>query len=193
AARRAPQFTRGSAFAARQRPARVGAGGSTCALMSGESGSMILFLFIFNTTRSSLFTESRLCTTADNHTGFLCNDRITCLLPSRVCDSSSDCGSGEDETASLCNNLPKNLPGYLIFRCGNPAIWIYSNYKCNGINNCGDCSDESYTLASCPSCGSDWWTCTPILFQYCNCVPKSLCMNGAQDCSNWSDEYACVK
>ncbi|CAH2311197.1 low-density lipo receptor class A domain-containing 1 [Pelobates cultripes] len=134
--------------------------------------------------------ESRLCTTG-NYTGFLCDDRITCLLPSQVCDSSNDCGTGEDETTSLCSNLPDSLPGYLIFRCGNPSVWIYSNYKCNEINNCGDCSDESMTFASCPSCGSDWWTCTPVLYQYCNCIPRSLCKNGVQDCTNWSDEYVC--
>ncbi|KAM9324704.1 low-density lipoprotein receptor class A domain-containing protein 1 [Gastrophryne carolinensis] len=136
--------------------------------------------------------ESRYCLTSDNHTGFLCDDRITCLLPSQVCNYASDCGNGEDETTSLCSNLPDNLPGYLIFRCGNPQIWIYSNLKCNEINNCGDCSDESDTLASCPSCGSSWWQCTPVLNQYCNCIPKSLCQNGVQDCEDWSDEYRCT-
>ncbi|XP_069835617.1 low-density lipoprotein receptor class A domain-containing protein 1 [Dendropsophus ebraccatus] len=136
--------------------------------------------------------ESRYCVTSDNHTGFLCDDRITCLLPSQVCNSASDCGNGEDEVTSLCSNLPNNLPGYLIFRCGNPQIWIYSNLKCNGINNCGDCSDESESLASCSICGtSSWWTCTPVLYQYCYCIPTSLCRNGVQNCVNWSDEYQC--
>ncbi|XP_040263810.1 low-density lipoprotein receptor class A domain-containing protein 1 isoform X1 [Bufo bufo] len=135
--------------------------------------------------------ESRYCVTSDNHTGFLCDDRITCLLPSQVCNSASDCGNGEDETTSLCSNLPDNLPGYLIFRCGNPQIWIYSNLKCNGINDCGDCSDESQALASCSSCPSNWWPCTPVLYQYCNCIPTSLCRNGVQDCVSWSDEYIC--
>ncbi|KAM4722920.1 low-density lipoprotein receptor class A domain-containing protein 1 [Rhinophrynus dorsalis] len=137
--------------------------------------------------------ESRFCLTSENYTGFLCDDRITCLLPSKVCNSANDCGNGEDETTSLCSNLPNNLPGFLIFRCGNPRVWIYSNLKCNGINNCGDCSDESKSLAACPSCGSEWWPCTPVLFQYCNCIPRSLCQNGVQDCSDWSDEYTCSK
>ncbi|XP_075040130.1 low-density lipoprotein receptor class A domain-containing protein 1 [Mixophyes fleayi] len=138
--------------------------------------------------------ESRYCLTSNNYTGFLCDDRITCLLPSQVCNSASDCGNGEDESTSLCDNLPNNLPGYLIFRCGNPQFWIYSNLKCNGINNCGDCSDESQTLASCSICGSQsWWSCTPVIYQYCNCVPRSLCQNGVQDCVNWSDEYTCTK
>ncbi|KAM5148286.1 low-density lipoprotein receptor class A domain-containing protein 1 [Mantella aurantiaca] len=137
--------------------------------------------------------ESRYCVTSNNYTGFLCNDRITCLLPSQVCNSASDCGSGEDEDTSICSNLPKNLPGYLIFRCGNPQVWIYSNYKCNGVNNCGDCSDESTVLASCPACGSQWWSCNPVSYQYCYCIPRSLCQNGIQDCQDWSDEYVCIK
>ncbi|KAE8610292.1 hypothetical protein XENTR_v10012071 [Xenopus tropicalis] len=137
--------------------------------------------------------ETRSCVTSNNYTGFLCDDRITCLLPSQVCNSVNDCGNGEDETSSLCSNLPNNLPGYLIFRCGNPSNWIYSNLKCNEINNCGDCSDESQSYASCPACGSQWWTCTPVLFQYCNCIPISLCQNGVQDCTDWSDEYVCRK
>ncbi|XP_053325988.1 low-density lipoprotein receptor class A domain-containing protein 1 [Spea bombifrons] len=164
--------------------------------------ALVLFMLIIIAVAIALATvfalpartpESRLCTTADNLTGYLCDDRITCLLPSQVCNSANDCGNGEDEAASLCSNLPDSLPGNLFFRCGNPSIWIYSNFKCNGINNCGDCSDESAALASCPSCGSGWWNCNPVLFQYCNCVPRSLCQNGAQDCSDWSDEYVCIK
>ncbi|XP_066450856.1 low-density lipoprotein receptor class A domain-containing protein 1 [Eleutherodactylus coqui] len=135
--------------------------------------------------------ESRNCITPDNVTGFLCDDRRTCLLPSQVCNSAMDCGNGEDEATSMCSNLPNNLPGYLIFRCGNPQFWIYSNLKCNNINNCGDCSDETQLLASCPPCPDNWWPCTPVLYQYCNCIPKSLCRNGVQDCVNWSDEYVC--
>ncbi|MEE6495615.1 hypothetical protein FKM82_002097 [Ascaphus truei] len=137
--------------------------------------------------------ESRSCLTSNNFTGFLCDDRITCLLPSQVCNAANDCSNGEEEAASLCSNLPNNLPGYLIFRCGNPRFWVYSNLKCNGINNCGDCSDEAGPLASCPLCGSEWWPCTSVFFQYCNCIPRSLCQNGVQECADWSDEYVCPK
>lgn len=39
-------------------------------------------------------------------------------------------------------DVPQSLPAFLVVRCGNPGSWIYSDQKCDGTNNCGDCSDE---------------------------------------------------
>lgn len=39
-------------------------------------------------------------------------------------------------------DMPQNLPSFLVARCGDPSSWIYSDQKCDGANNCGDCSDE---------------------------------------------------
>lgn len=39
-------------------------------------------------------------------------------------------------------DVPQSLPTFLVVRCGNPSSWIYSDQKCDGTNNCGDCSDE---------------------------------------------------
>ncbi|EMP33589.1 Low-density lipoprotein receptor class A domain-containing protein 1 [Chelonia mydas] len=89
------------------------------------------------------------------------------------------------------DDLPGSLPGYLIFRCSNPVYWIYADKKCNGANDCGDCSDEKGALASCPPCGTQWWSCTPVFYEYCTCIPRALCRDRIQHCSDWSDEYAC--
>lgn len=43
---------------------------------------------------------------------------------------------------SSAGDMPRSLPGFLVARCGDPASWIYSDQKCDGTNNCGDCSDE---------------------------------------------------
>lgn len=43
---------------------------------------------------------------------------------------------------SSVGDAPQSLPAFLVARCGNPASWIYSDQKCDGTNNCGDCSDE---------------------------------------------------
>lgn len=39
-------------------------------------------------------------------------------------------------------DVPRSLPSFLLAYCGDPASWIYSDQKCDGTNNCGDCSDE---------------------------------------------------
>nr|XP_009938075.1 PREDICTED: low-density lipoprotein receptor class A domain-containing protein 1 [Opisthocomus hoazin] len=134
---------------------------------------------------------NRFCATANNRTGFLCNDGATCVPARRVCDGVGNCGNGEDEQDEFCGDLPRRLPGYLVFRCGNPAYWVYADQRCDGRNDCGDCSDEMGSLAACPPCGSEWWSCSPVLYEFCSCVPRRLCRDGIQHCLGWSDEYVC--
>ncbi|KAL2097507.1 hypothetical protein ACEWY4_006714 [Coilia grayii] len=135
---------------------------------------------------------NRECRTSHNGSGFLCDDRITCLPPSVLCDGVHNCPSGADESRHLCSDLPNNLPSNLVFWCGNSQFWIFVDKKCNRMNDCGDCSDEIGIYADCPPCGSQWWPCTPVEFQYCLCIPRSLCKDGRQHCYDWSDEYVCT-
>ncbi|CAI5777118.1 low-density lipoprotein receptor class A domain-containing protein 1 isoform X2 [Podarcis lilfordi] len=150
----------------------------------------------FGSTKS-LFTANRvnrLCVTSGNQTGFLCDNRASCIPASQVCDARQNCANGEDEQGTLCDDLPNNLPGYLIFYCSNRKVWVYADKKCNGINDCGDCSDEVGAWASCPPCGPQWWGCTMVVFHmYCSCIPRRLCRDGIQHCSDWSDEYICTR
>lgn len=44
-----------------------------------------------------------------------------------------------------------------------------------------------------PSCSMGWWSCTPVDFQFCDCIPRSVCQDGQQHCHDWSDEYTCPK
>ncbi|XP_051553065.1 low-density lipoprotein receptor class A domain-containing protein 1-like isoform X2 [Myxocyprinus asiaticus] len=136
---------------------------------------------------------NRDCRTPQNGSGFLCDDRVTCIPPSDLCNGAPNCPSGTDEDKLICNDLPNNLPSNIILRCGNPRFWIFIDKKCNFINDCGDCSDETGIYTSCPSCGAEWWACIPVLFQYCECIPQSLCRDGRQHCFDWSDEYICIK
>uniref|UniRef100_A0A2K6ABT7 Low density lipoprotein receptor class A domain containing 1 n=1 Tax=Mandrillus leucophaeus TaxID=9568 RepID=A0A2K6ABT7_MANLE len=88
-------------------------------------------------------------------------------------------------------DVPQSLPRFLVAHCGDPASWIYSDQKCDGTNNCGDCSDELSPVTVCPPCGPGWWHCPSTFFKYCDCIPRRLCRDHIQHCSDWSDEYAC--
>lgn len=44
--------------------------------------------------------------------------------------------------STLAGDVPRSLPGYLVFRCSNPTYWLYADRRCDGMNDCGDCSDE---------------------------------------------------
>ncbi|KAL4832066.1 hypothetical protein H8958_019189 [Nasalis larvatus] len=131
------------------------------------------------------------CITLTNRTGFLCHDQRSCIPASGVCDGVRTCTHGEDEDESLCRDVPQSLPHFLVAHCGDPASWIYSDQKCDGTNNCGDCSDELSPVTVCPPCGPGWWHCPSTFFKYCDCIPRHLCHDHIQHCSDWSDEYAC--
>ncbi|XP_025767896.1 low-density lipoprotein receptor class A domain-containing protein 1 isoform X1 [Puma concolor] len=131
------------------------------------------------------------CVTLMNRTGFLCHDRRSCVPASRVCDGVRTCAQGEDEDEAMCRDVPQSLPSFLMARCGDPTSWIYSDQKCDGINNCGDCSDELSPVTACPPCGPGWWRCPSTVFKYCDCIPRVLCRDHTQHCSDWSDEYSC--
>eukprot|EP00062_Callorhinchus_milii_P022656 gi/632980662/ref/XP_007907159.1/ PREDICTED: low-density lipoprotein receptor class A domain-containing protein 1 [Callorhinchus milii] len=133
----------------------------------------------------------RFCATVSNTSGFLCDDRVTCLQPSQVCDRARGCVTGEDEDPALCGNLPHSLPVHLLFLCGDAVSWIYADKVCDGFNNCGDCSDESFPLSECGGCGPQQWSCQSVFYQFCGCVPRALCQDGIQHCTDWSDEYIC--
>ncbi|XP_074859346.1 low-density lipoprotein receptor class A domain-containing protein 1 [Carettochelys insculpta] len=161
----------------------------TALLVLGVIGAIVGFAITFGLPPPT--PVNRFCVTSGNQTGFLCDDRVTCLTASQICNRIRECVNGEDEQEELCNDLPRNLPGYLIFRCSNPVYWIYADMKCNGANDCGDCSDEKGTLANCPPCRTQWWSCTPVFYEYCTCIPRTLCRDRIQHCSDWSDEYVC--
>ncbi|XP_068117566.1 low-density lipoprotein receptor class A domain-containing protein 1-like [Hyperolius riggenbachi] len=130
---------------------------------------------------------TRECKTSSGTTGFLCDDRTTCIAASSLCDGQVNCANGEDEAKRYCRNLPNNLPEGLLFRCSNRRMWTYIDRLCDGKNDCGDCSDEQ--VPRCPPCLG--WRCNTVFFADCGCIPKTRCFDNVQDCTDWSDELHC--
>ncbi|XP_064413481.1 low-density lipoprotein receptor class A domain-containing protein 1-like [Latimeria chalumnae] len=131
---------------------------------------------------------NRQCKTAEDKTGFLCDDRTTCITSSKVCDGRGNCIHGEDESNLYCGDLPNSLPENLHFTCADKRTWTYTDRVCNSKNDCGDCSDES--VLQCPVCTS--WRCDTVFFSDCGCISKTRCKDGIQDCIDWSDETKCI-
>ncbi|XP_035882029.1 low-density lipoprotein receptor class A domain-containing protein 1 isoform X2 [Phyllostomus discolor] len=158
-------------------------------LLLATLAALIALIAIFGSPPRT--SAAQACVTVTNRTGFLCRDRRSCISASGVCDGVRTCPHGEDEDEDLCRDVPKSLPQFLVAHCGDPASWIYSDQRCDGTNNCGDCSDELIPVTVCPPCGPGWWRCTSTVFKYCGCIPRSLCRDRVQHCSDWSDEYSC--
>ncbi|XP_069482646.1 low-density lipoprotein receptor class A domain-containing protein 1-like [Ambystoma mexicanum] len=130
---------------------------------------------------------ARQCRTTSNTSGFLCDDRATCIPAASLCNEKQDCSNGEDESTEYCGKLPASLPSGLVFSCANKRSWTYIDKVCDSRNDCGDCSDESVLL--CPSCSG--WRCNTVFFADCDCIPKARCRDNIQDCADWSDEVTC--
>lgn len=86
-----------------------------------------------------------------------CQGTSHCIDTWEVCDLHEDCEDGSDEAS-----CPKShcLPGQ--WQCKN-KVCIMEDWKCNGINNCGDSSDEDV-------CGM--LLVTPVVSFLCPNVPR---------------------
>uniref|UniRef100_A0A8C9P7N6 Low density lipoprotein receptor class A domain containing 1 n=1 Tax=Spermophilus dauricus TaxID=99837 RepID=A0A8C9P7N6_SPEDA len=192
--------THNAAAGTKARPGGEATCGPCCSRRGACLSAFLLFLMAMLAALITLVTivglpsrtsGAQACVTLTNRTGFLCGDRRSCISASQVCDGFRTCPHGDDEDESLCRDVPQNLPSFLVARCGDLASWIYSDQKCDGINNCGDCSDELSPVTACPPCDTGWWRCSPTFFKYCSCIPRTLCQDHVQHCSDWSDEYSC--
>ncbi|XP_039742818.1 low-density lipoprotein receptor class A domain-containing protein 1 isoform X5 [Pteropus medius] len=91
--------------------------------------------------------------------------------------------------AQACVTLT-NRTGFL---CHDRRNCISASGVCDGVRTCphGEDEDEALCLTVCPPCGPGWWRCPSTVFKYCGCIPRSLCRDHVQHCSDWSDEYSC--
>ncbi|XP_042311579.1 low-density lipoprotein receptor-related protein 2-like isoform X2 [Sceloporus undulatus] len=102
-----------------------------------------------------------------------CQGSDQCIDPWEICDQHKDCEDGSDEA-----NCPPNscLAGQ--WQCKN-KVCVMEDWKCNGIDNCGDNSDEEV----CASCPGGMINCDKG-----KCILESLVCNGVADCVDGTDE-----
>ncbi|XP_039235813.1 prolow-density lipoprotein receptor-related protein 1-like [Pipra filicauda] len=96
-----------------------------------------------------------------------------CIPHWELCDQHQDCEDGWDEEG--CPQQPC-LPGQ--WQCRN-RVCIMAEWKCNGIDDCGDSSDEDVCA-----------TCPPGMVR-CDegkCILESLMCNEEADCLDGTDE-----
>ncbi|XP_055372745.1 prolow-density lipoprotein receptor-related protein 1 [Condylostylus longicornis] len=112
-----------------------------------------------------------------NEHEFTCRKTRKCIPQSWVNDGIMDCGSDDisDEELSVHTECSE-------FECKNGYCIPFLNV-CDGLDNCGDQSDEKFCDSQ---CGAKEKYCVPI-----GCYDESRICDGIHDCLDFSDESNC--
>uniref|UniRef100_A0A8B9LZ68 Uncharacterized protein n=1 Tax=Accipiter nisus TaxID=211598 RepID=A0A8B9LZ68_9AVES len=109
-----------------------------------------------------------------------------CIPHWELCDRHQDCEDGWDEEG--CPQEPC-LPGQ--WQCRN-RVCIMAEWKCNGIDNCGDSSDEDVCgKQACWMLLSGVRPCALRCDAATRCIPESWLCDSHADCLDHTDEQGC--
>ena len=142
------------------------------------------------------FCQSRQC--PDDY--FKCNQTNQCIPRQWVCDGEKDCTDGSDEeirnsTGGNSTQCPPKTSTRVCkhneYQCLNLQC-IHSKFFCDGVDDCGDGSDEPEDDCKKQSNkSSPGNVCSPVEYRCTNkhrCIPRSWICNGIQDCAGGDDE-----
>ncbi|XP_029922532.1 sortilin-related receptor isoform X2 [Myripristis murdjan] len=122
---------------------------------------------------------------------FVCKNRAQCLFQYLVCDGTKHCEDGSDEDPAYAgcattSEFSKVCDAYT-FQCAN-GVCVSLEWKCDGMDDCGDYSDEANCATRGPLSCVNGTRCADGEA----CVLDSERCDGFLDCSDHSDEDNCT-